>query len=84
MNIYHIAYAPGVKTVHLHFWGCNLNCRGCLRLKEIYDCHLEGTRDGLFDREGKAAETPPGFLGLEEVMEVFGGAGGKDGYLHGG
>jgi len=73
VNVYHITYAPAVKTVHLHFWGCNLSCRGCLRLKEIYDSHLEEARDVLFDRERKAAETPQGFLGLEEVIEVLEG-----------
>jgi len=71
MNIYHIAYAPGVKTVHLHFWGCNLSCRACVRLKEIYDCHLEETRNGIFNKERKTAETPQRFLGLEEVMEIL-------------
>jgi pyruvate-formate lyase-activating enzyme len=71
MNIYHIAYAPGVKTIHLHFWGCNLNCQGCLRLKEIYDCHLEETKNSLFTQERKIAETPQRFLDLEEVMGIL-------------
>ena len=71
MNIYHITYAPMVKTVHLHFWSCNLNCRACLLLKEIYDCHLEETRDAIFNKERKTIETPQRFLGLEEVMEIL-------------
>ena len=53
MNIYHIAYAPAVKTAHLHFWGCNLSCRACLLVKEIYDCHLEETKGGIFAKEKK-------------------------------
>jgi len=73
MNIYHITYAPTVKTVHLHFWGCNLSCRACLRLKEIYNCHLKETREGISNKERKTAETSQRFLDLEEVMEVFGG-----------
>jgi len=72
MNIYHITYAPTVKTVHLHFWGCNLSCRACLLLQEIYDCHLEETRAGIFNKERKIAETPQRFLGLEEVVEILG------------
>jgi len=72
MNIYHITYAPTVKTVHLHFWGCNLSCRACLLLKEIYDCHLEETKNGIFNKERKIAETPQRFLGLEEVMQILG------------
>jgi pyruvate formate lyase activating enzyme len=71
MNIYHITYAPAVKTVHLHFWGCNLNCRACLRLKEIYDCHLGETRNSIFNKDKETAETPQRFLGLEEVMKIL-------------
>jgi len=71
MNIYHITYAPRVKTVHLHFWGCNLSCRACLLQKEIYDCHLEETRDGIFHKDRKIAEAPQRFLSLEEVMEIL-------------
>lgn len=71
MNIYHIAYAPTVKTVHLHFWGCNLNCRGCLRYKEIYDCHLEETKGRLFDPVKKTVSAPPRFLALAEVERIL-------------
>ena len=71
MNIYHITYAPTVKTVHLYFWGCNLSCRACLRLKEIYNCHLEETKDSRFTQERKTTETPESFLDLEEVMKIL-------------
>ena len=71
MNIYHITYAPRVKTIHLYFWGCNLSCRACLLLKEIYDRHLEKTKDSIFNKESKSAETPQRFLGLEEVMRIL-------------
>jgi pyruvate formate lyase activating enzyme len=60
-----------VKTVHLHFWGCNLSCRACLLLKEIYDVHLEETRDGIFNKEKKITEMPQRFLELAEVMEIL-------------
>lgn len=71
MNIYHITYAPTVKTVHLHFWGCNLSCRACLLLKEIHDCHLQETKNGIFNQERKITETPERFLDLEEVMKIL-------------
>ncbi len=71
MNIYHITYAPTVKTVHLHFWGCNLSCRACLLLKEIHDCHLEETKNGIFNKEREPPETPEGFLNLGEVVEIL-------------
>lgn len=71
MNIYHITYAPMVKTVHLHFWGCNLNCRACLLKKEIYDCHLAETRDSIFNGTEKSPQIPKRFLDLEEVMQIL-------------
>jgi pyruvate formate lyase activating enzyme len=71
MNIYHITYSPSAKIAHLHFWGCNLSCRACLLLKEIHDCHLQETRNGIFSQERKNAETPERFLALEEVMEIL-------------
>ena len=72
MNVYHITYAPTVKTVHLHFWGCNLSCRACLLDKEIYDCHLAETRNGIFSGTKKRQQTPERFLDLEEVMQILG------------
>jgi pyruvate formate lyase activating enzyme len=72
MNVYHIAYAPKAKIVHLHFWGCNLSCRACLLLKEIYDCHIEEIRSSIFAEEKKTEGVPRKFLGLEEVMEILG------------
>ena len=72
MNIYHITYTPTAKTVHLHFWGCNLSCRACVLLKEIYDCHLKETKGGIFKKEGEIAEKPQRFLDLEEVAKILG------------
>ncbi len=73
MNVYHITYSPRVGIVHLHFWGCNLNCRACLLKKELYDCHLAETKTGIFNKERKNAETPERFLSLQEVMKILQG-----------
>ena len=73
MNIYHIAYAPAARSVHLHFWGCNLACRACLLLKEIYDCHLEETKEAIFESSREAPQSPQRFLELEEVLEILSG-----------
>ena len=67
MNIYHITYAPIVRTINLHFWGCNLKCRACLLKKELHDCHLAETRDGIFNRIKKRPQIPERFLDLGEV-----------------
>ena len=71
MNIYHITYAPMVKTVHLHFWGCNLSCRACLLKKETNDCHLVETRERIFSGTKESSQIPQHFLNLPEVMQIL-------------
>ena len=68
MNVYHITYAPTVKTAHLYFWGCNLSCRGCVRLKETYNYHIEAS---IFNGTSKSPQVPERFLDLEEVMQIL-------------
>ena len=69
MNVYHITYAPMVKTVHLYFWGCNLSCRACVRLKETYNYHIG---DSIFNEAKKSPQVPERFLDLDEVMQILG------------
>ena len=71
MNIYHITYSPEPKTVCLHFWGCNLSCHACLCHKEIYDCHLEETKEAIFQPDKLAEAAPQTFLSLNQVQEVL-------------
>jgi pyruvate-formate lyase-activating enzyme len=71
MNIYHITYSPEPKTVCLHFWGCNLSCRACLCHKEIYDCHLEETKEAIFQPDKLAEPAPETFLPLNQIQEVL-------------
>lgn len=70
MKIYHITYSPESKVVYLHFWGCNLSCRGCLCHKEIYDCHLEETMEAIFQRNKMAEPMPTAFLNIEQVQDI--------------
>lgn len=72
MNVYHITHSPQTGIVHLHFWGCNLNCRACLLKKELYDCHLEETKGDIFNPAKKSPQAPQRFLELEEVMRILG------------
>lgn len=69
MNVYHITYAPEAKSLCLHFWGCNMRCRGCLCQKEIYDCHLKETKDAIFEQRKKLVEKPARFLDFKQVLE---------------
>jgi len=70
-NIYHITYAPEAKQVYLHFWGCNMRCRGCLCQKEIYDCHLEATRERIFAPQAESPSAPNHFLSRDEVQDIL-------------
>ncbi len=72
MNVYHISYAAEVKQAYLHFWECNMRCRACLCLKEIYDCHLEETRERIF-REGGPPQSPQSFLEIKEIVKLLTG-----------
>lgn len=71
MNVYHITYSPRASVVHMHFWGCNLSCRACLLKKELYDCHLTETKNGIFSAAKKNFRAPERFLSIEEVMSTL-------------
>lgn len=72
MKIYHITFEPDHRVLDLHFWGCNLNCRGCYKNYEIYDLGLSGNSvDSLKDKE--RAEPPQSFLSLDEIMAKIAG-----------
>jgi pyruvate-formate lyase-activating enzyme len=49
-----------------------MRCHGCLCQKEIYDCHLEETKDAIFKESEKPQEKPAGFLGFNQVLEILG------------
>jgi pyruvate formate lyase activating enzyme len=71
MNIHHITHGQQAGIAHLHFWGCNLDCRACLLKKELYDCHLAETKDGIFQAAKNKPPTPERFLSLEEVISTL-------------
>jgi pyruvate formate lyase activating enzyme len=73
MNIYHITYSPKPKTACIHFWGCNLSCRACLCYKEIYDCHLEDTKEVIFQPNKVAELAPETFLTINQVQNALRG-----------
>jgi pyruvate-formate lyase-activating enzyme len=71
MNIYHITHSPQAGIAHLHFWGCNLNCRACLLKKELRDLHLAETKNDIFKSTGAISRTPERFLELAEVVRIL-------------
>ena len=71
INIYHVTYAPAAKILCLYFWGCNMSCRGCLCQKEIYDCHLEETKEAIFEEREKPPEKPIRFLDFNQALQIL-------------
>lgn len=69
MNIFHITYEPTYKTLDLHFWKCNLNCRGCYKNYEIYDL---GLVDNAIEKMAtkSLAQEPQHFLSYDEVIKL--------------
>ena len=61
MKVYHITYAPATKTICPYFWGCNFDCRGCIRKKDLRDIHL--------NHDCYLPTTKPRLLDLEEVID---------------
>ena len=71
-NVYHITYEPSYHVLGLHFWGCNLDCRGCYKNYDIYDLSLgEKSLDQL--AQSQKAEPPTSFLTVDEVMAKIAG-----------
>ena len=71
-NIYHVTYTPATQSASLRFWGCNMNCLGCLCKEGIYDHLLKENR--LSDhRRRDNINKPDRFLGFDEVVEHLSG-----------
>ncbi|MDN4186736.1 MAG: radical SAM protein [Dehalococcoides mccartyi] len=71
-NVYHIAYAPGIKKAYLFHWNCNLKCRGCLCKKEINCLALEENLDVVArDPHLAPPRGPESFLSLNGIMETL-------------
>ncbi|MCF7634724.1 MAG: radical SAM domain protein [Dehalococcoides mccartyi] len=68
MNIYQITYEPNYRVLGLHFWGCNLFCRGCYKNYRIDDLSLPGSSVEQL-KDAPRAKNPARFLTLEEVLE---------------
>ncbi|XUX00052.1 MAG: radical SAM protein [Dehalogenimonas sp.] len=68
MNVFHITYEPNHQILDIHFWGCNLNCRGCYKNYEIYDLGLSNKTIFGLTKKPKA-HPPKKFLSLEEILD---------------
>lgn len=62
-NVYHITYCDKLREAYLHFYGCNLNCKGCIRRRAIHDVHLgdEAIKENSLIR----------FLSVKEIIDAL-------------
>jgi len=71
-NIYHITYTPGLKEAEVFFWGCNLECKGCLCKREVWDFTIRETLSLHQDSRPIADARPPeNFLQFEQVLNIL-------------
>jgi len=70
-RVYHIAAAEKDKQAYIHFWGCNLECRGCECKKAIWDYMLDRTMYIHAAKPKEIAAPPTRFLGLDEVVDTI-------------
>ena len=63
-HVHHITYGAEAATVHMYFWGCNMACRGCIRLLHGEDSHLSDPGDPKPARR-------PRLLSVAEVLDVL-------------
>ena len=74
-NVYNIAYAEATKQAYLHFWGCNLKCRGCVCQKVVYDFMLDRNMHLHLAESRGIAAAPDRFLEVDEVVDIIGETG---------
>lgn len=70
-NVYHIACTEKDKQAYLHFWGCNLECRGCECKKAIWDYMLDRTMYIHAAVPHEIAPPPTSFLEFDKVVETI-------------
>ena len=76
-NVYNIAFAESANQAYLHFWGCNIECRGCVCKKVVTDFMLDRNMHlHLEDFRGLAAP-PERFLEVDEVVDIIGETGAR-------
>ena len=76
-RVYNIAFAESTKQAYLHFWGCNIQCKGCILKKILYDSMLDRNMNlYLAEPKGETA-APKRFMDFENVIETLADLGTK-------
>ncbi len=74
-NVYNIAFAESHQQAYLHFWGCNIECRGCVCKKVVTDFMLDRNMRLHLEEPRGIAAPPERFLEVDEVVDLVGETG---------
>ena len=70
-KVYNIAFAESIKQAYIHFWVCNIQCKGCILRKILYDSMLDRNMH-LYLAEPKGETAPPErFLDFDSVIDTL-------------
>jgi pyruvate-formate lyase-activating enzyme len=70
-TVYNLAFAESTKQAYLHFWGCNIQCKGCILRKVLYDSMLDRNMR-LFLAEPRGITVPPRrFMDFDSVIDTL-------------
>ena len=82
-RVYNLAFAESIKQAYLHFWVCNIECKGCILRKILYDSMLDRNMH-LYLAEPKGETSPPKrFLDFESVISTLVDLGAKSVFFEG-
>jgi pyruvate-formate lyase-activating enzyme len=70
-NVYNIAFAESTKQAYLHFWGCNIRCRGCVCQKVVFDFMLDRNMHLHLAEPRGIAVAPERFMDLDDVVDTL-------------
>jgi pyruvate formate lyase activating enzyme len=70
-NVYNIAFAESTKQAYLHFWGCNIQCKGCICRKVVYDSMLDRNANLHFVEPRGEAAPPQRFMDFDDVVNTL-------------
>ncbi len=70
-NVYNIAFAESTKQAYLHFWGCNIKCKGCVCQKVVFDFMLDRNMHLHVAEPRGIAAAPTRFMEADEVVDTL-------------
>ncbi|XUW99547.1 MAG: radical SAM protein [Dehalogenimonas sp.] len=70
-KVYNIAFAESTRQAYVHFWGCNIRCKGCICKKMVYDAMLDrNAKIHMLDPKG-VTSPPTRFMDLDTVLDTL-------------